>query len=214
MTAVKICGITQSDDAGAAAEAGAAFVGFVLWPGSPRHVPLERVRTIIRQLPKTVLPVGVFVDPAAEEIDAAASAGIQLAQIHGDATAWAKGIQSAVTIVRAVHLGKHDGEIEPRWPVGKILLDAHDPLKHGGTGRVIDWSRARLIAAQRQVFLAGGLTPFNVAQAVREVRPFAVDVSSGVERSPGIKDHGKIRAFINAATESRGFTEGTDGSSN
>lgn len=201
MTAVKICGITQLDDAQAAAQAGASFIGFVLWPGSPRHVPLGRVREIIEQLPKTVLPVGVFVDPSAAEIDAAVRAGVQMAQIHGADTAWAKGVTTDVMIVRAVHLGARDGEIEPNWPAGKILLDAHDPVKHGGTGRTIDWSRARTIAQTRQVFLAGGLTPFNVADAVREVKPFAVDVSSGVEKSPGIKDHAKVRAFINSVKE-------------
>ena len=201
MTAVKICGITRLEDAQAAAHAGASFVGFVLWPGSPRHVPIERVAEIIAKLPKTVLPVGVFVDPSAAEIDAAVKAGIQMAQIHGPDTGWTKGITADVMIVRAVHLGDRDGEIEPHWPVGKILLDAHDPVKHGGTGRTIDWSRARAIAQTRQVFLAGGLTPFNVADAVREVRPFAVDVSSGVEKSPGIKDHAKVRAFINSVKE-------------
>jgi phosphoribosylanthranilate isomerase len=211
MTAIKICGITQLDDACAAAEAGASFVGFVLWAGSPRHVPLERVRAIVDQLPKAVLPVGVFVDPAAEEIDAAAAAGIQVAQIHGGAGTWARGIRPDVTVVRAVHLAERDGEIEPQWPAGKILLDAHDPVKHGGTGRTIDWSRARLIAGARQVFLAGGLTPFNVADAVRAVRPFAVDVSSGVEHRPGVKDHAKVRAFV-AAVRTTGTirTEGTD----
>ena len=201
MTAVKICGITQLEDARVAAQAGASFVGFVLWPGSPRHVSLERLRAIIAELPKPVLPVGVFVDPSGNEIDAATEAGIQMAQIHGNATAWMGAVKSDVMIVRAVHLGERDGEIEPRWPVGKILLDANDPVKHGGTGRTIDWSRAQLIARERQVFLAGGLTPFNVAQAVREVKPFAVDVSSGVEKSPGIKDHGKVRAFVNAVKE-------------
>jgi phosphoribosylanthranilate isomerase len=201
MTDVKICGITQLDDARVAAEAGASFVGFVLWPGSPRHITIDGMRAIIAGLPNSVLPVGVFVNPAGEEIDAAVRAGIQLAQIHGDETAWANAITADVMIVRAVHLGEGDGEITPEWPVGKILLDAHDPEKHGGTGRTIDWSRARAIAARRQVFLAGGLTPFNVAQAVREVKPFAVDVSSGVESSPGIKDHGKVRAFIRAAKE-------------
>jgi phosphoribosylanthranilate isomerase len=198
MTTVKICGITRLDDARAAADAGASFVGFVLWPGSPRHMLLDDVQRIIAKLPKAVLPVGVFVDPAAGEIDAAAKAGMQLAQIHGDSTEWEHGIQSDVMVVRAVHLGERDAEIEPRWPAGKILLDANDPVKHGGTGRTIDWARARLIAQTRQVFLAGGLTPFNVAQAVRQVQPFAVDVSSGVETSPGIKDHAKVRAFINA----------------
>lgn len=204
MTAVKICGITQLEDAQVAARAGASFIGFVLWPGSPRYVPLDRVRDIIANLPKTVLPVGVFVDPAAAEIDAAVKAGIQMAQIHGDDTAWARAVTPDVMIVRAVHLGAQDGAIEPQWPVGKILLDAHDPVKHGGTGRTIDWARARTIAKSRQVFLAGGLTPFNVADAVREVRPFAVDVSSGVESRPGVKDHGLIRSFVSAAKGATG----------
>lgn len=199
MTAVKICGITQLEDAKAAADAGASFVGFVLWAGSPRHVPLERVRQIVAALPPAVSPVGVFVDPTAAEIDAAVNAGIQVAQIHGETSAWESDIQSEVTILRAVHLGERDGAIEPQWPAGKILLDANDPVKHGGTGRTIDWARAKLIAQTRPVFLAGGLTPFNVGQAVREVMPFAVDVSSGVELRPGIKDHGLIRRFIAAA---------------
>ena len=199
MTAVKICGITRLEDAQAAADAGASFVGFVLWPGSPRYVRLEHVEAIIAKLPKTVLPVGVFVDPAAAEIEAAAKAGIQMAQIHGANSAGVNDTTTAVTIIRAVHLGERDGEIEPPWPAGKILLDAHDPVRHGGTGRTIDWTRARLIAQARQVFLAGGLTPFNVADAVRQVRPFAVDVSSGVESKPGVKDHGLVRSFIAAA---------------
>jgi phosphoribosylanthranilate isomerase len=199
MTAVKICGITRLEDAQAAADAGASFVGFVLWPGSPRHVELDQAAAIIAKLPKTVLPVGVFVDPSAAEIDAAAKAGIQMAQVHGDDAAWVSATTADVMIVRAVHLGERDGEIEPQWPAGKILLDAHDPVKHGGTGRTIDWQRARLIANERQVFLAGGLTPFNVADAVRQVRPFAVDVSSGVESKPGVKDHGLVRSFIAAA---------------
>lgn len=199
MTAVKICGITRLEDAQAAADAGASFIGLVLWPGSPRHVELDQAAAIIAKLPKTVLPVGVFVDPSAAEIDTAAKAGIQMAQIHGDDAAWVNETTTDVMIVRAVHLGERDGEIEPQWPTGKILLDAHDPVKHGGTGRTIDWPRARLIANERQVFLAGGLTPFNVADAVRQVRPFAVDVSSGVESKPGVKDHGLVRSFIAAA---------------
>ena len=202
MTAVKICGITRLEDAQAAADAGASFVGFVLWSGSPRHVALDRAGEIIARLPKSVLPVGVFVDPSSSEIDDAARAGIQVAQVHGDSTDWLHGMTTDVMIVRAVHLGARDGEIDPHWPAGKILLDAHDPVNHGGTGRTIDWPRARAIAQTRQVFLAGGLTPFNVAAAVRTVAPFAVDVSSGVERTPGIKDHGLIRSFIAAATGS------------
>jgi phosphoribosylanthranilate isomerase len=99
-----------------------------------------------------------------------------------------------------VHLadGRPDA-IEPDVPDHRVLLDAHDPVRHGGTGQTIDWARARLLAQARQVILAGGLTPDNVRQAIDEVRPFAVDVSSGVELRPGVKDHALLRAFIAAA---------------
>ena len=103
-------------------------------------------------------------------------------------------------MIRAVHLalGARD-EIDPYVEDGKILLDAHDPVRHGGTGKTIDWARARAVAQKRQVFLAGGLTPDNVKRAIAEVQPFAVDVSSGVESKPGIKDHALLRRFIAAA---------------
>ena len=201
MTAVKICGITRLEDARIAADLGASFVGIVLWPDSPRAVSLDRVAAIVAALPKTVTPVGVFVNPSRDEINQAATAGIQVAQIHGDAT---PGGLRGVEVIRAVHLalGARD-EIEPYVEEDhKILLDAHDPVLHGGTGRTIDWSRAKLVAQKRQVFLAGGLTPDNVRKAIAEVRPYAVDVSSGVEAKPGIKDRALLRRFIAAAKES------------
>lgn len=220
MTAVKICGITREEDAEAAAAGGASFVGFVLWPGSPRHVPLERVRTIVEALPAYVRPVGVFVNPTSDEINAAADAGVRTAQIHGESLAWQRGIARGVEVIRAVHLADgRAGAIEPDIPDRRILLDADDPVRHGGTGRTIEWSRARLVAQTREVILAGGLTPANVRQAIAAVRPFAVDVSSGVEMRPGIKDAELIRRFIAAAratdgtegTERREATEGTEG---
>lgn len=200
MTEVKICGITRLEDAQAAAELGASFVGFVLWPNSPRAMTLDRVTQIVAALPKNVTPVGVFVSPSRNEINAAAAAGIKVAQVHGDATPG--GIRPGIEVIRAVHLavGARD-EIEPCVDDRKILLDALDPERHGGTGRTIDWSRARIVAQKRQVFLAGGLTPDNVKQAIAAVQPYAVDVSSGVESKPGIKDHGLLRRFIAAAKE-------------
>ena len=200
MTEVKICGITRLEDAQAAAALGASFVGFVLWPNSPRAMTIDRVKTIVAALPKSVTPVGVFVSPSRREINEAASAGIKVAQIHGDATPG--GIRPGIEVVRAVHLavGARD-EIEPYVDDRKILLDAHDPERHGGTGRTIDWARARIVAQKRQVFLAGGLTPDNVKRAIAEVQPYAVDVSSGVESKPGIKDHELLRRFIAAAKE-------------
>lgn len=200
MTEVKICGITRLEDAQAAADLGASYVGFVLWPDSPRAISIDRVKKIVGKLPKTVTPVGVFVNPSRDEVNQAATAGIKVAQIHGDAT---PGGLRGVEVIRAVHLavGARD-EIEPYVDDRKILLDAHDPLRHGGTGRTIDWSRAKIVARKRQVFLAGGLTPDNVKAAIAEVQPYAVDVSSGVEAKPGIKDHELLRRFIAAAKES------------
>jgi phosphoribosylanthranilate isomerase len=201
MTAVKICGITRAEDAEAAAELGASFVGFVLWPRSPRAVSLERVKQIVAALATTATPVGVFVNPRLDEIHQAADAGIRVAQIHGAAAP--EGIRAGIDVIRAVHLASGNrGEIEPDVPDRRILLDAHDLERHGGTGRTIDWARAAEVAKSRQVFLAGGLTPANVRQAIARVRPYAVDVASGVEAAPGVKDHGKLRAFFAAVKES------------
>jgi phosphoribosylanthranilate isomerase len=200
MTRVKICGITRHEDAELAASLGASFVGFVLWKNSPRAATLDTVRQIAPSLPATVTPVGVFVDPTADDVMAAADAGIQMAQIHSEAPSFLRGV--TIPIVRAVHLAidRIDG-VEPDIADDLVLLDAHDPVKHGGTGRTVDWRRAALIAKSRRVILAGGLTPSNVRQAISEVRPYAVDVASGVESEPGIKDHGLLRAFMAAAKE-------------
>lgn len=197
MIAVKICGLTRLEDAQAAVDLGASFVGFVLWRGSPRAISIDDVADIVAKLPAAVTPVGVFVNPSRDDINQAAAAGIKVAQVHGDAT---PGGLRGIEVLRAVHLAAGTGdEIEPYVEDRKILLDAHDPVKHGGTGRTVDWSRAKIVAATRQVFLAGGLTPDNVRQAIAEVQPYAVDVSSGVEVKPGIKDHGLLRRFIAAA---------------
>ncbi len=108
----------------------------------------------------------------------------------------------AIPVLRAVHLSADQNSgIDPDIADELILLDAHDPVKHGGTGKTVDWKRAHVVAQTRRVILAGGLTPFNVRSAIEQVRPFAVDVASGVESSPGIKDHGLLRAFITAARE-------------
>lgn len=195
MTAVKICGITRADDAAAAAQWGATFLGFVLWPNSPRAATLETVQGIAPSLPAGVTPVGVFVNPSVDEINAAADAGIALAQVH--ATDGGPLLGARVPILRAVHLAG-DG-IEPPVDDELILLDAHDPVKHGGTGKTVDWPRAAVIARERRVILAGGLTPHNIADAIRVVRPFAVDVASGVESTPGVKDLHKLKLFLESA---------------
>jgi len=195
MTAVKICGITRLDDAQAAVALDANALGFVLWHGSPRHTTLADASHIIRALPPFVTPVGVFVDPTADDLAKAADAGLRLAQVHGTVP----GGRLRLPVLRAVHLSATAGEgIEPAVDDETVLLDAHDPVRHGGTGQTVDWTRARAVAAIRRVVLAGGLTPANVGEAILTVRPYAVDVASGVERQPGIKDPLKLRAFINA----------------
>lgn len=197
MTAFKICGITREADAGLAASLGAAALGFVLWPGSPRHVSLARVSMIVAGLPPFVTPVGVFVDPTADDIQRAAQAGIRLAQVHGT-----RPPVSVLPVLRAVHLGPNDDGLDADvGPVETVLLDAHDPVRHGGTGTTVDFARAAAVAARRRIVLAGGLNSGNVCDAIRQVKPYAVDVASGVEAEPGVKDPVKLRAFARAVKE-------------
>jgi phosphoribosylanthranilate isomerase len=200
VTVVKICGITRQEDADAAARWGASMIGFVLYRESPRQATLQQVRDIAKGLPSTVIPVGVFVDPTPDDLADAADAGIRIAQIHGRETAWQRAVPPRIEVIRAVHLAPGTGdEIDPDIGDERVLLDAHDPTRHGGTGRTVNWPRATLLARKRRVILAGGLTPVNVRQAIAEVRPYGVDVASGVEECPGIKDHTLLRAFIHAA---------------
>jgi len=191
---VKICGITRLEDALGAADAGAGAIGFVFWPNSPRFIDPYRARAIVRRLPPFVTPVGLFVDQPPEFI-AGVSSLVRLGavQLHGDETpAFASAI--GLPVIKALPVeGARD------WPVGAtLLLDAHDPARRGGTGRTIDWHAAAAVAAERRVLLAGGLTPENVADAIARVRPFGIDVSSGVERAPGVKDRHRITALFEA----------------
>jgi len=224
---VKICGITSMSDAEAAVEAGAAALGFVFWPKSPRFIDPYRARAIASSLPPFVTPVGVFVDQRLEYVTGvAALVRLGAVQLHGEeSVAYAGSVPYPV--IKAVAIDPEDAQrgdgaaakqdrgagapgvidvndVDPidrveMWPRRTtLLLDRHDPVRHGGTGHTIDWSAAALIAARRRTILAGGLTPDNVAEAVARVRPFGIDVSSGVERSPGVKDHARIRAFFEA----------------
>jgi phosphoribosylanthranilate isomerase len=198
---VKICGITNLPDAAAAAEAGADALGFVFYDRSPRRVSIETAAGIIRQVPLSVVKVGVFVDAPEDVVfSAIRECGLNVLQFHGDETpeyCLQFGLMSmkAFRIRDAASLEKLAG-----YPTDAWLLDAYAPDKPGGTGEQFNWDLA--IEAQRRgrpIFLAGGLTPDNVAEAVRRVRPYAVDVSSGVEAAPGRKDHAKVKEFIRAA---------------
>jgi len=195
---VKICGITRAEDARLAASLGATAIGFIFWPSSPRAISPLRARAIVDALPASVTTVGVFVNAGRDEIEAAADeANLQAVQLHGDETPdLARSLSRRV--IKAIPL---TGDIDERvneWPGTMLLLDAHDAARRGGTGRVVDWDRAAAIARAHDIILAGGLGPANVADAVARVRPAGIDVSSGVESSPGIKDPGKLRALFDA----------------
>jgi phosphoribosylanthranilate isomerase len=198
---VKICGITNPEDGLAAAEAGADALGFVFCESSPRKVLVPIAAEIARNLPPLVVKVGVFVN-APEElvVRAIGECGLNLLQFHGDEPpdyCRQFGLMSmkAFRIRDASSLAELANYTTDAW-----LLDAYSPHKPGGTGEKFNWDLA--VEAQRlgrPIFLAGGLTPDNVAEAVRKVRPYGVDVSSGVEAAQGKKDLGKVKAFIAAA---------------
>jgi phosphoribosylanthranilate isomerase len=193
---VKICGITRVQDAEAAVGRGAGALGFICWPGSPRYIDPERAAAIVAGVPSSILTVGVFVNQTADAVNRIADAiALRAVQLHGDETPdYAAAIERPV--IRACAADSREVD---RWPAEvRLLIDAVDPIRRGGTGRTVDWARAAGLAATREVLLAGGLTPENVALAVRTVRPFGIDVSSGVERAPGIKDAGKIDALFAA----------------
>jgi phosphoribosylanthranilate isomerase len=203
---VKICGITSPTDAVVAVEAGADAIGLVFWPRSPRAVAPERAAEIARALPEAVLRVGVFVDAPREEMARVAeTVGLDLLQLHCDV-----GPESLAglprPVLQAVRVGNgFERELATRYAADAagILLDTRvdgETAAPGGTGVPFDWSLVEGLARRVPfLVLAGGLSPANVAEAVRRVRPHAVDVSSGVEALPGRKDPEKVRAFVEAA---------------
>jgi len=193
---VKICGITRADDAAAAVAGGAQALGFVFWPASPRAIDPYRARAIVRGLRPFITPVGVFVNQPVEYVNAVANlVGLGAVQLHGDEEpAYARQIKRAV--IKAVSLPADRGAGDA-WPAEVMLLvDAHDPVRRGGTGRAADWAAAATLARKRPVMLAGGLGPENIVDAISQVHPFGVDVSSGVERRPGVKDHQRLTSFF------------------
>ena len=199
-TQVKICGVTTVADALAAAEAGADMIGLMLYEGSPRHISHAQAAEISRALPPFVLKVGGLVNPEEALVSRAiAECQLSLLQFHGTepsefCTQFGLMSVKALRVKDAVSLTALE-----QYATDAFLLDAYAPNGLGGTGEKFNWDLA--VEAQKfgkPIFLAGGLTPENVADAVRQVRPFAVDVSSGVESAPGMKDAAKVRAFIAA----------------
>lgn len=199
MVKIKICGITNLDDALAAAELGADALGFNFFRESPRYVSPEKAAEIIYQLPPFTTAVGVFVNETEDRVREIQKVGITVLQFHGDETPEfcerfegrvmkAFQIKDAESLHSIVH-----------YPVSAVLLDAHKEGLRGGTGTTFDWNLAKQVASAKRVVLAGGLTPENVAQAIKTVRPYAVDVAGGVEKGKGIKDFEKMKKFIQEA---------------
>jgi phosphoribosylanthranilate isomerase len=186
---VKICGITRAEDAALAVTLGASALGFIFWPGSPRAIDPHRARAIAATLPPFVTTVGVFVNQPAGFINSVSNlVGLGVVQLHGDEDpAFAAAVKRPV--LKAVSLPA-ESAMTARWsPRTLLLVDAHDPVRRGGTGTTANWGLAAELSRRRPIMLAGGLTPANVADAVAWVQPFGIDVSSGVERAPGVKDH-------------------------
>jgi phosphoribosylanthranilate isomerase len=201
-TRVKICGLTRIEDAALAVELGADAVGFVFWQKSPRAVTRDGARDIARALPALATRVGVFVNaPPAEVAEIASTAGLDAIQLHGDERV-EEYSSLAPRLIKAVDLAD-DAAVAVALAVPStvtVLVDVRDVEHRGGTGRQADWERAALVSRTRPLMLAGGLTPENVARAVRQVRPWAVDVSSGVEAAPGVKSPERLRAFFRELT--------------
>jgi len=199
-TRVKICGVTNVADALAAAEAGADMIGLMFYEQSPRCITLQTAEEISRALPPFVLRVGVFVNPAEELVlRALGDCNLSLLQFHGDEPSEFC-MQFGLMSMKALRVRDAESlKALENFHTDAFLLDAFSSTTPGGTGEKFNWNLA--VEAQKfgkPIFLAGGLTPENVADAVRQVRPFAVDVSSGVESAPGKKDAAKVRAFIAA----------------
>jgi phosphoribosylanthranilate isomerase len=200
MIRVKICGITNAADALAAIDAGANLLGFNFYAKSPRHITEAEAAKIRPQLPKKIKAVGVFVNASPAETAALCkSLKLDAAQLHGDETP-----ETVAEVARSLPVFKAF-RVEPDFPLGTLdeyaeafafLFDAAHTGQYGGTGRTTDWDVARRATVGRRIILAGGLNAENVAAAVRIVRPYAVDVASGVESKPGKKDHARLREFI------------------
>lgn len=204
MTRVKICGITTLEDARYCAAAGADYLGFIQYPESPRFVEPALAREIIEWVygPEAV---AVFVNAGADDVNRTAeAAGFALVQLHGDEPpALCAEVERPVIKALRVRPGETADALRSRMEpyagtVGFFLLDTHRAGQWGGTGRRFDWEIARTLAADYPIFLAGGIGPGNVAEAVRTVQPYAVDLSSSVEAEPGVKDFDKLSAFFDA----------------
>jgi len=197
---VKVCGITLYEDAVNALDQGVDALGFNFYRASPRYIDPSEARAITRRLPPFVTTVGLFVNVAkpADLVETARAAGVQVLQLHGDESSeYCRGL-AGWTLIKALRIGNGAlPEDLAQYDVQAFLLDAKDDAIFGGTGKTFDWSRAEDIKKFGPLILAGGLHSANVAAAIRMVRPYGVDVCSGVESGPGRKDVKKLHAFMN-----------------
>lgn len=204
---VKICGITNWADARCAVEAGADFLGFNFYRPSPRYISPARARAIIRRLPRGIAAVGVFVNEPDENMrKIARSAGLDFLQLHGEEPPeLISRLRSTARVIKAVRVRSsfRPAQLARFRRAAAFLLDGFDRRRHGGTGKTFNWELARRAGANRRIFLAGGLTPENVAQAILVARPYAVDVCSGVEAQPGKKDPARVAALMEAVKSTR-----------
>jgi phosphoribosylanthranilate isomerase len=204
MVKVKICGITNWADAKKSCEAGANFLGFNFYRESPRYISPAAARRIIKRLPGHVKAVGVFVNETEENIlKTARIAGLHQIQMHGDESPeMVARVRRDFPVIRAIRVRNHLGsaQFSKFAKADALLFDGFDGKRRGGTGKTFDWRRIHGVSAKKPVFLAGGLTPENVSEAILVAEPYAVDVCSGVESRPGKKDPRRIDAFMRAAT--------------
>ncbi len=202
MTLVKICGITHLEDAIGAVEAGADALGFNFYPASPRYIQPGEARRIIDDLGGQVLTVGVFVNEGSPETveSIAKAAGVTALQLHGDESPEFCAALSSRYLIKVLAVGANfDPNLALAYNVQAFMVDAFDRHARGGTGRTIDWSIAlKLRSIVPRLFLAGGLSPENVTEAISKIRPYAVDVCSSLELSPGRKDKERMHAFVRA----------------
>src|SRR5262245_54713294 len=197
---VKVCGICRLEDAQLAVRLGASAIGFIFWPTSPRYCDPARAKEIVATIPNHITVVGVFVDqPVSHVLEIADQVPLGAVQLHGGEAVedFDRVRQPLIKAVAVTTSFVHD--LVDRLPAGvTVLLDAHDPVRRGGTGQTIDWATAARVAARRRTILSGGLHAGNVREAIAQVNPHMVDVSSGVESAPGVKDAGKLQAFFAA----------------
>ena len=201
MVKVKICGITNVDDAMAAVDFGADALGFVFYRGSPRYISPDDAAEIARKLPPFITSIGVFVDEKTEEIEKIiASTGIDIIQLHGEETPdMCRFSRRIIKAIRVKSLESLDSLVNYKDRVSAFVLDTFAPDIVGGTGLIFNWDIAEYAKQFGRIILAGGLNPDNISEAVRRVRPYGVDVSSGIELKKGKKDHNKLKLFIERA---------------